>query len=131
VINRRRPGAIAELTRLTVSLRGGCEPQAGCLLLRFTGQLDAYSERQFREFIEQHGSTGDLPLVFDLSRIDFIDSSGLGALVTIAKQCNEAGRRFVVVGNSRVVQTVKLVRLEAFLHLQPDLPTALGALSAA
>jgi anti-sigma B factor antagonist len=70
-------------------------------------------------------------LVFDLSRIDFIDSSGLGALVTIAKQCNEAGRRFVVVGNSRVVQTVKLVRLEAFLHLQPDLPTALGALSAA
>ena len=57
--------------------------------------------------------------------------AGLGALVTIAKQCNEAGRRFVVVGNSRVVQTVKLVRLEAFLHLQPDLPTALGALSAA
>jgi hypothetical protein len=49
----------------------------------------------------------------------------------VAKQCNEAARRFVVVGNSRVVQTVKLVRLEAFLHLQPDLETALGAVSAA
>jgi hypothetical protein len=30
-----------------------------------------------------------------------------------------------------VTQTVKLVRLEEFLHLQPDLETALGSLSAA
>jgi hypothetical protein len=36
-----------------------------------------------------------------------------------------------VVGNARVTQTVKLVRLEEFLHLQPDLETALGSLSAA
>jgi hypothetical protein len=35
-----------------------------------------------------------------------------------------------VVGNARVVQTVKLVRLEEFLHLQPDLNTALGAIAA-
>jgi hypothetical protein len=35
------------------------------------------------------------------------------------------------VGNARVVQTVKLVRLEEFLHLQPDLATALGHIAAA
>ncbi len=72
-----------------------------------------------------------LPLVLDLSRIDFIDSSGLGALVQLAKQWNEAKRRFLIVGNSRVVQTVKLVRLEAFLNMQPDLSTAMGNLAAA
>ena len=66
-----------------------------------------------------------------LSKIDFIDSSGLGALVQLAKQWNEGKRRFLIVGNSRVVQTVKLVRLEAFLNLQPDLPTALGHIAAA
>ena len=69
--------------------------------------------------------------MLDLSRIDFVDSSGLGALVQLAKQWNEAKRRFLIVGNSRVVQTVKLVRLEAFLNLQPDLPTAMGNLAAA
>lgn len=69
--------------------------------------------------------------MIDLSRIDFIDSSGLGALVQLAKECKDAGARFLVVGNARVVQTVKLVRLEEFLHLQPDLDTALGQLSAA
>lgn len=114
-----------------MSLRGAFEQQTSCLLFHFTGQLDAYSEKQFRDFISDHQAGNRLPLVLDLSRIDFIDSSGLGALVQLAKQCNESGVQFLVVGNARVVQTVKLVRLEAFLHLQPDLETALGSLAAA
>ena len=70
-------------------------------------------------------------MVIDLSRIDFIDSSGLGALVQLAKLFNDSARQFIVVGNARVVQMVKLVRLEAFLHLQPDLESALGSLATA
>ncbi len=114
---------------MTVSLRGGFEQQAHCQLFRFTGQLDAYSDKQFGEFVATHRGTGQ-PLVIDLSHIDFIDSSGLGALVQLAKQCNTDQQQFLVVGNARVVQTVKLVRLEEFLHLQPDLDTALGNLAA-
>jgi anti-sigma B factor antagonist len=124
-------GTITDLQRLTVSLRGGCERQAQCLLFSFTGQLDAYSDKQFTDFILQHPNEPKLPLVIDLSRIDFLDSSGLGALVQLAKHCKDAGFSFQVVGNARVVQTVKLVRLEDFLHLQPDLDTALDRLAAA
>jgi anti-anti-sigma factor len=101
------------------------------VLFHFTGQLDAYSDKQFSEFVAAHIHRGSLPLVIDLSRIDFLDSSGLGALVQLAKQCNDAALKFVVVGNARVVQTVKLVRLEDFLHLKPDLESALGQLDAA
>ena len=71
-----------------------------------------------------------LPSVLDLSKIDFLDSSGLGALVQLAKQCTDAKRSFVMVGNLRVMQTIKLVRLEEFLHLVEDLPTALNQLAA-
>ncbi|QPN61776.1 STAS domain-containing protein [Synechococcus sp. CBW1002] len=124
-------GAINDLQRLTVSLRGGCERRSDCLLFHFTGQLDAYSDKQFNEFVVAQLTGEALPVVIDLSRIDFIDSSGLGALVQLAKQCTTDGTGFVVVGNARVVQTVKLVRLEAFLHLQPDLPTALASLATA
>ena len=127
----KRCGTITDLQRLTVSLRGGFEPQDHCLLFHFTGQLDAYSERQFRDFIADNSTGQSLPLVLDLSRIDFIDSSGLGALVQLAKHWNESKRRFLIVGNSRVLQTVKLVRLESFLNLQPDLSTAMGSLAAA
>ena len=114
---------------MTVSLRGGCERQERCLLFSFTGQLDAYSDKQFGDFIADQSKGIDLPVIIDLSRIDFIDSSGLGALVQLAKQCNDSKTKFLVVGNARVVQTVKLVRLEKFLHLQPDLKTALGQLA--
>jgi anti-anti-sigma factor len=126
-----RIGAITDLQRLTVSLRGGSERREECLLFSFTGQLDAYSDKQFTEFISDRHKGDILPVVIDLSRIDFIDSSGLGALVQLAKLFNESSRQFLVVGNARVVQTVKLVRLEAFLHLQPDLDSALGSLAPA
>ncbi|MEB3256422.1 MAG: STAS domain-containing protein [Synechococcaceae cyanobacterium] len=116
---------------MTVSLRGGCEQHERCLLLSFTGQLDAYSDKQFTAFVEEHLQGNTLPVVVDLSRIDFLDSSGLGALVQLAKLCSEAGHQLQVVGNARVIQTVKLVRLEDFLHLRSDLETALGSLSAA
>jgi anti-sigma B factor antagonist len=126
-----RPGTIVDLQRLTVSLRGGCERQQRCVLFRFTGQLDAYSDKQFGEFIAEHSNAVDDAVVVDLSRIDFLDSSGLGALVQLAKDFQARGRRFLVVGNARVAQTVKLVRLESFLHLQPDLESAFGQLEAA
>ncbi|MFI0403552.1 MAG: STAS domain-containing protein, partial [Cyanobium sp.] len=71
---------------MTVSLRGGCERQNHGLVFCFTGQLDAYSDKQFTEFIQKESAASKLPLVIDLSKIDFIDSSGLGALVQLAKE---------------------------------------------
>lgn len=126
----RRPGAISDLQRLTVSLRGGFHQQDGCLLFSFTGQLDAYSDKQFLAFIEDHLTSTPQALVIDLTKIDFLDSSGLGALVQLAKQRQDQGLPFRLVGNPRIVQTVKLVRLEEFLHLQPDLNSALGSIAA-
>ena len=121
---------ISELQRLTVSLRGGFEQKDGCLVFHFTGQLDAYSEKQFMEYAADVLKANKLPAVLDLSKIDFLDSSGLGALVQLAKQCTDAKRSFLLVGNTRVMQTIKLVRLEEFLHLVEDLPTALNQLAA-
>ena len=96
----------------------------------FTGQLDAYSEKQFIEYVADVLKTSTSPAVLDLSKIDFLDSSGLGALVQLAKQCTDQKRSFNLVGNSRVEQTIKLVRLEDFLHLVTDLSTAIDQLAA-
>ena len=70
----------------------------------------------------------NLPLVIDLSMIDFLDSSGLGALVQTAKECKKSKLGFSVVGNSRVAQTIKLVRLGDFLNLNSTLEDALNYL---
>ena len=99
-------------------------------MINFTGQLDAYSEKQFTTFINDVLATNQLSVVIDLTNIDFIDSCGLGAMVQAAKKCSQSKRGFSVVGNPRVVQTIKLVRLEEFLHLEPDLNTAFSKSSA-
>ncbi len=64
-------------------------------------------------------------LILDLSQIDFVDSSGLGALVQLVKKVQTAGGTMQIVTNPRVTQTVKLVRLEKFLALQPSLDVAI------
>ena len=70
----------------------------------------------------------DLPFIIDLTKIDFLDSSGLGALVQTAKECKKLKLGFSVVGNSRVAQTIKLVRLGDFLNLNSTLEEALNYL---
>ena len=99
-------------------------------MLNFTGQLDAYSEKQFTTYINEVLGSNQLSVVIDLTNIDFIDSCGLGAMVQAAKKCSKSKRAFNVVGNPRVIQTIKLVRLEEYLHLVPDLNTAISKLSA-
>ncbi len=122
-------GPITELQRLTVSLRGGFEQKRDCVVFHFTGQLDAYSESQFMTYVTDVLKTNKSPAVIDLVKIDFLDSSGLGVLVQVAKQCKDSKRRFAVVGNARVIQTVKLVRLEDFLHLMENLEEAVNKLA--
>lgn len=118
--------AITEPLPLTVSLRGTVEVKDNHQLFRLTGLLDAFSEPTFRKVVSKAIEDGPANVILDLSKIDFIDSSGLGALVQLAKQAQTAKGSFQIVTNPRVTQTVKLVRLEKFLALQDSVETALA-----
>ena len=115
---------IEDFQKLTVSLRGNLEVKTNIIVFTFKGQLDAFSEKQFKSFVTNN-LKNELPFVIDLSKIDFLDSSGLGALVQTAKECKKYKLSFSVVGNSRVAQTIKLVRLGDFLHLKSSLEEAI------
>ena len=115
---------IEDFQKLTVSLRGNLDVKANIIVFTFKGQLDAFSEKQFKNFVTDN-LKNEFSLVIDLSKIDFLDSSGLGALVQTAKECKKLKLGFSVVGNSRVAQTIKLVRLGDFLNLKSCLEDAL------
>ncbi len=74
---------------------------------------------------------GPKNVILDLSTIDFVDSSGLGALVQIAKKAQSVTGTLQIVTNPRVTQTVKLVRLEKFLALQTSVDVAIENVKAA
>lgn len=125
IIAEPKEGFIAEPLTLTVSLRGTREVRGEYQLFRLTGLLDAFSEPTFRRALTKFVNDGPPHLVLDLSKIDFVDSSGLGALVHITKLAQNAGGSSQIVTNTRVTQTVKLVRLEAFLSLQKSVDVAI------
>ena len=108
-------------------MRGNLEVTTNIMVFTFKGQLDAFSEKQFKNFVTNNLNDHN-PLVIDLTKIDFLDSSGLGALVQTAKECKKSKLGFSVVGNSRVAQTIKLVRLGDFLNLKSNLEDALNYL---
>ncbi len=99
-------------------------------MFRLTGLLDAFSEATFRKVLNKCLEDGPKNLVLDLSKIDFVDSSGLGALVQLAKKAQTSDGTLQIVTNARVTQTVKLVRLEKFLALQASVEDALGNVKA-
>ncbi|MBK17001.1 MAG: anti-anti-sigma factor [Prochlorococcus sp. SP3034] len=119
---------IEDYQRLTVSLRANFTVKTKIVIFTFTGQLDAFSEKQFKNFITSNLEKNPLPFIIDLSKIDFLDSSGLGALVQTAKEVKKLKLKFFVIGNSRVGQTIKLVRLGDFLNLESNLDDAFSKL---
>ena len=116
---------------LTVSLRGTREVRSNYQLFRLTGLLDAFSEATFRKVLDKCIDEGPKHLILDLSQIDFVDSSGLGALVQLVKKAQSLTGTLQIVSNPRVTQTVKLVRLEKFLSLQPSVDDAVKAVKEA
>lgn len=106
-------------------MRGTREVKDNYQLFRLTGLLDAFSEPTFRKVMAKCIEEGPKHVILDLSKIDFVDSSGLGALVQIAKQAQTATGTLQIVTNPRVTQTVKLVRLEKFLALQTSVEVAI------
>jgi anti-anti-sigma factor len=114
-----------------VSLRGTRELKDNYQLFRLTGLMDAFSEPTFKKVMDKCVEEGPKHLILDLSKIDFVDSSGLGALVQLVKKAQSVEGTVQIVTNARVTQTVKLVRLEQFLSLQTSVDAAVAKIEGA
>lgn len=71
------------------------------------GDLDIDSASQLQQAIARLFAAGRLrALTLDLSRLDFIDSTGLAAIVHASKLCERAGCELAVVRGPDTVQQV-------------------------
>lgn len=67
-------------------------------------------------------------LVVNLAQASFVDSSGLGALVGLAKQARDAGGKLWLAAVPQTVrQTLGLMRLDRFFDMVEDVEAGLGA----
>ncbi|HEY6764765.1 MAG TPA: STAS domain-containing protein [Candidatus Sulfotelmatobacter sp.] len=67
-------------------------------------------------------------VILDLSGVPYLDSSGLGSLVSAYTSCQKSGRRVALTGvNARVAKVFEITRVESVFLMFPTLSDALEA----
>ena len=74
----------------TGDLRVAVEVHKDVVLVALTGRLDIYTVPSFRRDVDPYADAGD-QIVIDLTGVTLIDSSGLGALVSLRNQTHRDG----------------------------------------
>jgi len=112
---------------LTVDRLGGFGGQ-GVLCLR--GPLTKENILSFQNAIrrEENAET----VIIDLSDVPYVDSSGLGSLVTVYLSRQKLGRGVALTGvNDRVFHLLEITKLDQLFLMFPTIDDALAALTGA
>jgi anti-sigma B factor antagonist len=100
-------------------------------VLEFSGRLQLGSdlgiaEHRIRKLVEE----GRKNLVFDFSKLESIDSAGLGRVLLMSTTTRDAGGQFRLVAPShRVAAVLKTARVYEILSVHADVDAALSSIS--
>jgi anti-sigma B factor antagonist len=89
-------------------------------------RIDAASAIQFKERMRDVTGGGDQRVVLDLARVQFLDSSGLGAIVAVKKLLGP-DRALELSGLTPTVEKVfRLTRMDSIFTIHPSLEAAVA-----
>jgi len=96
-------------------------------VVHLTGQLDALSAPRVRNALANVVAGGHSRLVVDLAQVGFVNSSGLGSLISGLKAARIAGGDLRIAQHSKQVSAVlTLTMLERVLRSYPTVADALS-----
>lgn len=88
-------------------------------------RIDAAAAIQFKDRMRELVQTAPSRVVLDLSRVAFLDSSGLGAVVAVMKLMGPA-RSLELAGLTPTVEKVfRLTRMDSVFTIHPAVPDGL------
>jgi anti-anti-sigma factor len=93
----------------------------GAVHVELAGELDIATAAQLDDEMQRLEAEGRQLVVLDLRPLEFMDSSGLRALLSADSRARELGRRLVIVrGDDRVQRVLRITRLDERLELVDD-----------
>ena len=99
---------------------------ADCAVLRIGGEVDVYTAPQLRERVIQLLGHGARHIIADLREVEFLDSTGLGALVGSLKRVREQdGSLKLVVADGKITTIFRITGLDRVFALHPSFPDAI------
>jgi len=106
--------------------------QGDVTLLAIKGRMDAARVGAVRETLAKLPDQGHKRIVLDLTELEWIDSSGVGALVVLYKNAKAKGGEVVVASLQRQPREIfRLLHLESAFQIFDTVPQAVARLGAA
>jgi len=97
------------------------EDRNGLVHVALVGELDLSTVAKVQEELRRVEASSPATVVVDLSKLTFLDSTGLRCIVTADERAREEGRRMVIVRGPDAVQRVfAITRLEERLEMVDD-----------
>ncbi len=94
------------------------------------GEINAFAENALMDAYTQASSNGTRSIILNFSELGYMNSSGIGLLVTLLIRANRQKQRLVACGLSEHYQQIfELTRLNEAITIFPGEAAALAALS--
>lgn len=100
---------------------------SGVLIVEVEGQLIVGNRQELKSTIQQALDNGERKLLVDFAKTGYIDSSGLGALVSISKKVREQGGELRLSGlNEDLRSLFELTKLDTLFAIADSSAQALA-----
>jgi anti-anti-sigma factor len=107
------------------------EATAEVAIVAVTGRLDTATSTRFGSRLDELLRDAQAHLLIDASRLEYIGSAGLRALLVAAKDATHRGRRLAVCGmTAQIAHTVELAGFDDLFETYASRAEALAKLSA-
>lgn len=101
---------------------------AGVAVLRIEGQLIVGNRQELKTLVQEGLDRGERKFLIDCSHTAYIDSSGLGALVSLSKKVREVNGELRIAGlNEDLRSLFELTKLDTLFPISPTAEDALAA----
>ena len=96
-------------------------PEARAITIAVSGELDADSAPLLKQGIDRAVAGGARTVTLDLAAVDFIDSSGLGAVLSRHRMLAQAGGRLELLDpTAGTRRLLAITGLDQVLHIAPE-----------
>lgn len=101
---------------------------SGVCVIKVTGDIDMYSAAEFRQAIKEALDPVAKDLIVDLTGVEYMDSSGFGALLGATRITKARGGQIVLVGcNEAITRMLNITRLDLVFPMSDNCEMAVDA----
>ncbi len=112
-----------------MTLTLACRRAATTTVVDLAGDLDAHAAPDLRQLLMDAVTEGCPNVVVDLTKVTFVNSTGLGVLVGGMKRAATAGSAFSLVAtNAQLLQALRITGLDRCFTVYPSRDQALRRL---